>query len=411
MKKKVWIAIGIVVVLCALVIANLASREKLTKVRVDSVTRGPLTEVVNASGKLEPKSSIDVSATIMGKITRVAVQEGDVVHKGDFLLEIDPEEYRSVVTAQKAALQSAQGDLALAEANKEKAELDLKRAKRLSDQGLSTEDQYESALTAVKVQAAQVSAAQARVDQAKANLSRVRHDLSKVTLDAPISGIVTRLNVEVGENAIIGTMNNPGTLLLTVADLDTMEAEVKVDETEVVRVKLGQMAKVEIDAYPDTLFNAVVTEVGNSPIFSSTGLGQEAVDFKVVLRLLDKIEGVRPGLSATADITVAQRDSCLSIPIASLVERDGKEGVFVLNESKEAQFRAVDVGIAGEERFEVPSGLKEGEVVVKGPFTALRTLKSGEKVEVEKEEKKSEKNSSKKNAESDQDEGEGKDKD
>ena len=231
----------------------------------------------------------------MGKITRVAVEEGDVVHKGDFLLEIDPEEYRSVVTAQEAALQSAQEDLALANANKEKAELDLKRAKRLLDQGLNTEDQYESALTTVKVQTAQVRAAQARVDQAKANLSRVRHDLSKVTLSAPISGIVTRLNVEVGENAIIGTMNNPGTLLLTVADLDTMEAEVKVDETEIVRVKLGQKAKVEIDAYPDTTFTAVVTEVGNSPIFSSTGLGQEAVDFKVVLRLLDKIEGREAG--------------------------------------------------------------------------------------------------------------------
>ncbi len=393
MKKKVWIAIGVVVVLGILILVNLASREKLTKVRVDSVTRGPLTEVVNASGKLEPKSSVDVSATIMGKITRLAVQEGDVVHKGDFLLEIDPEEYRSLVSAQEAGLQSAQGDLALAKANQEKAQLDLKRAQKLIDQGLNTTDQYESANTAVKVQTAQVHAAQARVDQAKANLTRVRHDLSKVTLSAPISGIVTRLNIEVGENAIIGTMNNPGTLLLTVADLDTMEAEVKVDETEIVRVKLGQRASVEIDAYPDTLFSAVVTEVGNSPIFSSTGLGQEAVDFKVVLRLLDKIVGVRPGLSATADITVAKRDSCLSIPIASLVERDGKEGVFVLAKSKEVEFRPVEVGIAGNERFEVPSGLKEGEVVVEGPFAALRTLKSQEHVEVQKEEKKSKEDS------------------
>jgi HlyD family secretion protein len=393
MKKKVWIAIGVVVVLGILILVNLASREKLTKVRVDSVTRGPLTEVVNASGKLEPKSSVDVSATIMGKITRLAVQEGDVVHKGDFLLEIDPEEYRSLVSAQEAGLQSAQGDLALAKANQEKAQLDLKRAQKLIDQGLNTTDQYESASTAVKVQTAQVHAAQARVDQARANLTRVRHDLSKVTLNAPISGIVTRLNVEVGENAIIGTMNNPGTLLLTVADLDTMEAEVKVDETEIVRVKLGQRASVEIDAYPDTLFSAVVTEVGNSPIFSSTGLGQEAVDFKVVLRLLDKIVGVRPGLSATADITVAKRDSCLSIPIASLVERDGKEGVFVLAKSKEVEFRPVEVGIAGDERFEVPSGLKEGEVVVEGPFAALRTLKSQEHVEVQKEEKKSKEDS------------------
>lgn len=191
------------------------------------------------------------------------------------------------------------------------------------------------------------------------------------------------MNVEVGENAIIGTMNNAGTLLLTVADLDTMEAEVEVDETEIVRVKLGQMAEIEIDAYRDTLFAAVVTEVGNSPIYSSSGLGQQAVDFKVVLRLLDSIEGVRPGLSATADITVAERESALSIPISALVERDEAEGVFVIAEDGEVNFRAVEVGIAGEERFEVISGVEEGERVVEGPFQALRILKDGERVKIE----------------------------
>jgi len=384
-KKKVWITLGAVVLVALLVVANLKSREKLEKVRVDAVIRGPLTEVVNASGKLRPKTKVDVSATVMGKITRLAVEEGDVVHKGDFLLEIDPSEYLSMVKSAEAALQSAREDLALAQANAEKARLDLERAENLRKRGLSSTKDYEAAMTAKKVQDAQVAAARGRVAQAEAELERLRHNLSKVTLHAPISGIVTRLNVEEGENAIIGTMNNPGTLLLTVADLDTMEAEVKVDETEIVRVKLGQQAKVEIDAYPDTVFQAVVTEVGNSPIYTNTGVGQQAVDFKVVLRLLDHIDGVRPGLSATADITVAHRDSCLSIPIAALVERDKKEGVFVVGGGNVVSFRPVQVGIAGEERFEVLSGVKEGEKVVKGPLTALRLLEDGQKVEIEKE--------------------------
>ncbi len=384
-KKKVWITLGAVVLVALLVVANLKSREKLEKVRVDAVIRGPLTEVVNASGKLRPKTKVDVSATVMGKITRLAVEEGDVVHKGDFLLEIDPSEYLSMVKSAEAALQSAREDLALAQANAEKARLDLERAENLRKRGLSSTKDYEAAMTAKKVQDAQVAAARGRVAQAEAELERLRHNLSKVTLHAPISGIVTRLNVEEGENAIIGTMNNPGTLLLTVADLDTMEAEVKVDETEIVRVRLGQQAKVEIDAYPDTVFQAVVTEVGNSPIYTNTGVGQQAVDFKVVLRLLDHIDGVRPGLSATADITVAHRDSCLSIPIAALVERDKKEGVFVVGGGNVVSFRPVQVGIAGEERFEVLSGVKEGEKVVKGPLTALRLLEDGQKVEIEKE--------------------------
>lgn len=385
MKKKIWITVGVVAVVALMVVANLKSREKLEKVQVDEVTRGPLTEVVNASGKLRPKTRVDVSATVMGKITRLAVEEGDVVKQGDFLLEIDPSEYLFMVKGAEAVLRSAREDLAQAQASAEKARLDLDRSKNLLDRGLSSTKDYEAALTAKKVQEAQVAAARGRVAQTEAELQRLRHNLSKVTIHAPISGIITRLNVEKGENAIIGTMNNPGTLLLTVADLDTMETEVKVDETEIVRVELGQNAKVEIDAYPDTTFQAVVTEVGNSPIYSNTGVGQQAVDFKVVMRLLDHIEGVRPGLSATADITVAHRDSCLSIPIAALVERDKKEGVFVVDDTRRVAFRPVKVGITGEERFEVLSGVKEGEEVVKGPFAALRILKDGQKVQVEAE--------------------------
>jgi len=395
MKKKVWIGVVIVIGLGAMVVFNLRTREKFPQVQSDQVLRGELVEIVNASGRLEPKTSVDVSATVMGKITRLSVREGDWVEEGQFLLEIDPEEYVRLVEAYQAGLNRTREELTLALANEEQAQLDLERAENLHGRGLYTKEQLDSARTHLRVRAAQVAAARAAIAEAEANLNRVRHDLTEVTILSPIAGIVTRLNVDEGENAIIGTMNNPGTLLLTVADLDTMETEVEVDETEVVRVRVSQEATIEVDAYPDTTFHAVVTEVGNSPIFSSTGIGQQAVDFEVVLRLVDSVPDVRPGLSASADIQVAYRESALSIPIASMVVREWsatedeepeeEEGVFVIDDDGVVQFRPVKVGIAGDERFEVIRGLEEDETVVSGPFRELRDLEDGDKVEIAEE--------------------------
>jgi HlyD family secretion protein len=321
-SKKLWIVVAAAVVVLVFVVVNLKSRRKLPEVDVDKVTRGPVREVVNASGTLNAKTYVDVSATIMGKITKLAVHEGDQVRQGDLLMEIDPKEYESLARGAEAGLASAQEELALARANLDKAELDVKRARSLREQGLQTQEQVEVAETNYKVQQAQVAAATGRVGAAQANLDRTRNELSKVTIKAPISGTVTRLNIHEGENAIIGTMNNPGTLLLTVDDLSQMEAKVKVDETEVVKVKAGQPADITIDAYPDSTFKGVVTEVGNSPIFSQTGIGQQAVDFEVKIMLQNAPEKVRPGLSASANIEVASRPAALTIPIASLVSRD-----------------------------------------------------------------------------------------
>ena len=407
MKK--WILLGAALLLVALIAANLARRgRRATPVETVVVGRKHLTETVSASGKLTPKRKVEVSANTMGRITRLAVAEGDTVAKGDFLLEIDPTEYTTALRGLEAALAAARADLASARAAAARAQEELARTEKLHAQGLASDQQLTEARTTAAAQDAAVKAAAARVRQAQANLDRARYDLSKVTITAPMAGVVTRLNVEEGENAVVGTLNVPGTVLLEIADLATMEAEVNVDETEVVKVALGQPVKVEVDAFPDTSFAGAVTEIGNSPIFSGGGQ-QQAVDFKVTVTLADRIQGVRPGLSAKAEITVGEADSALAVPIgavvvrkwppeprpgrrhghrarrggataaADTVQRKEREGVFVVEDGT-ARFRPLKLGLVGEDDFEVLSGLEGGETIVSGPFRVLRDLHDGDAV-------------------------------
>ena len=407
MKK--WLIIGGVIVVVGLIAANLLkSGTKSTEVDMDTIERQDLVETVTASGTLTPKRKVDVSANTMGKVTRLAVAEGDRVDAGQFLLEIDPTEFESVVRGYEAAVRTARADLQVSQATLEKTRLDLERIRIFFEGDLASQEQLEAAQTNLRVDEARVAASEARFRQAEANLDRAEYDLEKVTITAPMGGVVTRLNVEEGENAIMGTLNNPGTVLLVIADLTTMEAEVDVDETEVVRIALGQPVRVEIDAFPDTTFAGEVTEIGNSPIYTSTGQSQRAVDFKVTVTLIDQVDGVRPGLSAEAEITVAESDSALSVPIGAViirdwpprersgrrtargsvdpesaaadsVEREEREGVFVVEDGTVA-FRSVELGITGEEDFELLSGAEEGQRIVTGPFRELRELEHGDAV-------------------------------
>ncbi len=403
MKK--WLIIGGAIVVVGLIAANLLkSNTKTTEVELGEIERKDLVETVTASGTLTPQRKVDVSANTIGKITRLAVAEGDEVAQGQFLLEIDPTEYESLVRGYEAAVRTARADLRVAEANRDKAQLDLRRTREMGDH--ATQEQLDTAETNLRVTEAQVAAAQARLRQAEANHDKAEYDLEKVTITAPMSGVVTRLNVEEGENAIMGTLNNPGTVLLVIADLSTMEAEVDVDETEVIRVSLGQPVQVEIDAFPDTTFAGAVTEIGNSPIYTSTGQSQQAVDFKVTVTLTDNVEGVRPGLSAEAEITVARADSALAVPIGAVVirdwppretgrtrrtaradrdtvEREEREGVFVVSDGTVA-FRLVELGITGEEDFEILEGPDEGDEIVTGPFRELRDLAHGDAIKEDK---------------------------
>ena len=412
MKKIVIIAVG-AVVLAVLILVNIrGDRGSRTEVTVVEVKRRDVTKVITASGNIQPKRRVNVSASAMGKITRIAVREGDYVDKGDFLLEIDPTPYVSAVEQLRAAVRGAQAELEVQEASLTKARYDYDRTLELSKKEFVSESELRDAKVAVEIAEARVKSAREALMRFKADLVKAEHDLDEVRITAEMSGVITALNVEEGESAIIGTMNNPGTVLLTVADLSEMEAEVNVDETEVVFVELGQRASVSLDAFPDTSFVGVVTEVGNSAIRGQLGMGQESVDFKVVVAILDSIPSIRPGLSASVDITVAEKEGVLAIPIQCLTVRDTAtlarwrkprgeaadsagegegddeeaqdiEGVFVV-EGGSARFRPVVVGIAGEKYFEITSGVEEGERVVSGPFSAIGDLRDDDRLKIEK---------------------------
>jgi len=402
-KRTLFIGIAVVVVLGVLVMVNIRrDRANRTKVETETVVSRNIRAVVTASGSISPKRKVEVSASQMGTVVEVAVEEGDVVAKGDFLLRIDPVPYRQAVERLRAAVLSSKADVSLAEANQKQADQEYQRIANLREQDLASPQKYLSAETDRDVAHARREAAVGILRQQEAALRNAEHDLELTTIRAPMSGVVVERNIEEGETAIVGTMNNPGTVLLTIADLSELEAEVEVDETDVVDLRVGMETKVSIDSYPDTTFLGSVTEIGNSAIRSATGT--ESVDFKVVVTLNDPIPGAKPGLSATADIIVASREQVLSVPIQSLTirrteeeeepdaeeildddptqetDRAEEEGVFVIRE-RTAYFTPVETGIAGDRYFEVLSGLEEGDVVVSGDFQAIRDLEDGDPVE------------------------------
>ncbi|MFQ5511310.1 MAG: efflux RND transporter periplasmic adaptor subunit [Candidatus Krumholzibacteriia bacterium] len=401
--KKGLIIIAVIAVIGLLVVLNLRKEGSRVEVRVTEVTKRDIIKYITASGRIQPTRQVDVSASSIGKVTRLAVKEGDYVEKGDFLLQIDPTEYQSMFDRLEASIRSASATVEMEWANLKKSEYDLERVATLREQEVVSEEELRTARLNVDIARAKHKSAQELLSQHEANLRKAAHDLKQVRITADISGVITALNVEEGENAIMGTLNNPGTVLLTVADLSEIETEVEVDETEVVYVKVGQEAIITLDAYPDSSFAGTVTEVGNSAIRTQVGLGQSSVDFKVVVTLTDRIPNVRPGLSASAKIRVAEAPDALSIPIQCLTVRKRSEfeeeddsvgesgeedadveGVFVV-ESGAAVYRPVIVGIAGSNHFEVTKGLEEGALVVSGPFKAINDLKPGDPVKTETE--------------------------
>ncbi len=401
MRKKYWIVLAVVVVIAVLVAVNMkAKRGKALTVQTEKVERRDLSMIISASGSIRPKRQVDISASTIGKVTRVAAKEGDIVEKGQFLIQIDPIQLESAVAQFNASLETAYASEKSAQVQLKKAESDLDRAKTLFTRKLVTAQDVEKAQTDYDVTLSNLESANNQIKQQQALLESARHSLREVTITSGMDGIVTRLNVEEGEVAIMGTLNNPGTVLMSIADLSTIEAEVEVDETEVVNIRIGNKAKVTLDAFPDTSYAGEVTEVGNSPILSS---GQQGVDFKVVITVTDTIPNVRPGLSADAEITVAEREKALSIPIQSLTVRREKdlkgyaasdttlgeagekeiEGVFIVDKDK-ALFKPAGIGISSQKHFEVLSGLEGDEEVVSGNFRAIRDLKDGQRVRVEK---------------------------
>ena len=417
--KKGWLIGGGAVLLIALVGVNLGrSRERGTAVEMAKVGRKDLTAVVTASGTIDAKEAVNVSATVLGKITRLDVAEGDTVTQGQFMLEIDPTEYASTVRSYEAAVRTSQADLRLSEAQIDKATLDLERTRALFQQGLQSQEQLTIAETAERVQRATVEASRSRLRQQEAGLDQARHNLSRCTITAPMAGLVTRLNVKEGESAIMGTINNPGTVLAVISDLGLLEARVQVDETEVVKVAVGQLAKIEIDAFPDTTFVGHVTEIGNSPILTGGGTGQQAVDFEVEDRARQPrarraarsdregrdphgraqagggradgrgngAQAGRPPRSSRRAAAAPRRISRRRPTRPRSPARVGRRRKRGCSSSRTASpsFRPVKLGIAGDDDFEVIEGLSAGQTVVTGPFRILRELKEGAQVDLAK---------------------------
>ena len=435
-NKKILIGVGIVLILGAIAFANIKfKRTPGVTVNVEAIQKRDLEAIVSASGKIQPKLFVNISADTMGRVTNLAVNEGDRVQKGQFLLQIDPRNLRTRVESGQASLQAARSQaeqfrLALdsARAALKQAQDNHRRQQDLWKAGLTTREQLERAENELKMRQAdlrtqeqQVETQKLRMDQERAALASAQYDLSKVRIESPLRGIVTRRNIEEGETVVVGTMNNAGTVLLTIADMSVIEAEVEVDETDVPTVDIGQKAKITIDAMPGKTFTGRVTEIGNSPIQAAgqQNASQSATNFKVVLTVDGEIPEVRPGFTCTAEITTATRKNVMSVPIQATTVREvvldekgslvrepatpnGRprpgtvqaselkpgqtrkevEGVFVVRDGK-AVFEKVKTGIAGEKYFEVVEGLKEGDQVIVGPFASVRELRDGTAVKIE----------------------------
>ena len=442
-RRGVFILAGLLLAAAAGGVVFLSRAPDVPAVTAEALRRRDLDALVSASGKIQPKRQVNVSANTMGRVTRLAVQEGERVRAGQFLLEIDPQSLagqlqrgEASVAAARSSLQLARTAVDQARATLDLARQNLKRQDELWKGGLTTRESLERAQNDVTIRETELRAREQEVEtreeqvkQEQAGLATTRYNLSQVIISSPMAGIVTRRNIEEGENVMVGTMNNAGTVLLTIADMSVVEAEVEVDETDIPTVTLGQEARITIDAVPDRTFRGRVTEIGNSPIQAIAGntATPTATNFKVVITLDEEIPDVRPGFSCTAEITTSTRRNVVSVPIQAVTVREmlhdasgalihepppprlsrfqlfrrgpeepvvtppepppghtrmETEGVFALRDGR-AVFVPIKVGIAGERYFEVLSGVTESEQIITGPFNSVRGLADGAEVRLQ----------------------------
>jgi HlyD family secretion protein len=388
MARKRTVAIGVVVVGVVVVAVALAVQRAANRpleVRSERVETRDLSSVITATGSVRPRRQVNISSDVMGRVVELNVEEGDEVERGMLLLRVDPSSAEAQVAQARAALSQAQSQVAQARANLVQAERDRDRlvSLRTRDPNLVSQQALEESETRVAVQRSTFQSAEFGAAQARAQLEVAEEQRSRTTITAPMSGRVTRLNIDEGETVVVGTMNNPGSLLLTVSDLSVIEAVLTVDETDVPRITLGDSARVELDAFPGQFFTGRVSRIGNSAIQAASGQTRTSVDFEVVLTLLDPPDLLRPDLSAAAEIVVDQRLGVLSVPIISVTVRDlpepRTEGVFVVREGR-AVWTPVELGITGEEHFEVLSGLAAGDQVVSGPYQVIQDLQPDQSI-------------------------------
>lgn len=416
-KKKIFIGITILVVLGLIIGFQLKqNRKKGAQVKVAEAKIEKIVEKVRAPARIQPVTIVNISANVMGQITHLAVEEGDWVDKGQFLLEIDPATYQSIVDRTKALVKSAEANKELAEANLRHSRLNYERQKELFERNLLSQQDLEIVETEVQVNEARLKSATEEVEQMRASLAEARSNLKKTTITAPMSGTVSQLNVEEGEVAVTGTMNNPGTVLLSIADLTRMEAEAEVDETDVINLELGQEVEIEVDALPDTILTGQVREIANTARIYAQGTDQEVTNFTVKVDIVHHHSKLRPGMSATLSIITATLEEALSIPIQAIVlrqeddvKKDSREkeatannadekkvtitGVFLTKTDEKARGRArlkalftpVETGISSDTDIQIISGLSPGDEVISGPYKTLLDLKDGAEIQIEDE--------------------------
>jgi HlyD family secretion protein len=400
MKKK-WIFIigGVIVVVVFVMLALKSSNVKKTNVTVERAGRGEITSIVTATGKVKAQADVQISADVMGRIESLPVKEGDRVKTGQLLVEIDSR-------SREMDLAQARGSLLSAQSALENARINLDREKALLAKNLTSQAQVDVSQSSYDQAAAQV-----QIDQAV--LDRAQDQLDKCTIKAPMSGIITQLNSEAGEMVVIGTMNAAGTVIMVISDLSTIEIEAEVDETDIASVNVGQDVRISLDAFPDTTFRGKVIEVGNSAQTSTTyGVASDQVtNFLVKVLITDTIKNIKPGMTASVDITTAHRPDAIKIPSGAVVMRpEGTEnepltpdpqrkvagkteevkealaskkkdidGVFIVT-GQQAKFVPVKTGIRDQQNVEIVSGVSEGDSIITGPYKTLRTIKQGEYV-------------------------------
>ncbi len=403
MKKKKWfLIIGAAVVLIVFIVIALKSNQvKKTKATVEIARKGKITSIVTATGKVKAQADVEISADVMGRIEELPVKEGRRVKAGQLLVKIDDRSRQMDVAQVKGALLSAQSAY-------EKARIELNREKQLFEKGLSSQSRLDIVQNLYDQASAQVQISQATLD-------RTQDQLDKCTIRSPMDGIVTKLNSEKGENVVIGTMNNPGTVIMVVSDLSAIEIEAEVDETDIASIKVGQDVEILLDAFPDTTFKGEVIQVGNSAKASSFAVSDQVTNFLVKILILDKVENIKPGMTASVDITTDFRDDAIKVPAGAVVmrpedtgqekeekvpkeggesdstaqtdefyDRDKKDidGVFVCKEGT-ARFTPVSTGIRDQQYVEITSGLSEGDSVITGSYRTLRNLKHDEVIDAQ----------------------------
>jgi len=376
MKKKILIGIAIVVLVGVVIILNVARKEEGKDVEAEVAKTDSISSSVRVEGTLRAENQVEIGSEVMGKITRIAVKEGDRVKRDDLLCTIDPSTY-------EARLAQAKAQLRISESRLGKAELDMKRYSQLLKEKLISKEEYERVKTDHEILKAQVESGEYVVREALENMK-------KTSIRSPTSGEVVSLNKEEGEVVVMGTIGTPGSIIMTVAERSKMFVRAIVDETEIVKVRIGQKAEVEVDALPDTMFPGRVVRIGGMPVRDLSG-SEQAVNFPVEVALEGGNTDLYPGMSATCNIIVARKDSVLLVSYAALgrrkVEEEEKDVVFV-SEGGIAKMKPVKIGVTGDKNAEIVDGISLGDTVLVGPYKILRGLKDDQKVKVKLKEDK-----------------------